>query len=283
MIGRLFRAFLAVLHEPLVPALIGSAAVHLGALALLVTMERTNQLTISAGGVVTVEVVLSDGPGAAAAAANEETFPAVLAGMPRHTAQPEQAPEDTLAPLPPEQVQQSDPGRATAPTLHAAEALRPESASAVLVPEPPPPPRPRPDFAEAAPTPDSDPARSQSADAPTPDRSDEAMTATVPNGATQRAALAGTPSRGAAPLAGNPSPAYPFQARLRGIEGLVLLRVEVDPDGRAAAVSVAETSGDASLDAAAEAAVRRWRFSPALRGGAHTADQLLVPVRFQLH
>ncbi len=96
---------------------------------------------------------------------------------------------------------------------------------------------------------------------------------------------AGTPgpvSRGAAPLGRNRVPVYPERARARGWEGRVLLRVEVTADGRAAAVSVAHSSGHSVLDRAARDAVRRWRFTPAMKAGVRSASTVTIPVRFVL-
>ena len=81
----------------------------------------------------------------------------------------------------------------------------------------------------------------------------------------------------------NPLPPYPLVARRLGKEGLVLLDVLVAPDGRAADVRVAQTSGFAALDDSAATTVRqRWRFVPARRGGEAVAARVTVPIRFRL-
>lgn len=80
----------------------------------------------------------------------------------------------------------------------------------------------------------------------------------------------------------NPRPAYPREARERRQEGTVRLRVLVDPKGRPIEVQIAASSGVASLDAAAVAAVRRWRFSPARQAGQASAAWVLIPARFKL-
>jgi protein TonB len=59
----------------------------------------------------------------------------------------------------------------------------------------------------------------------------------------------------------NPAPDYPEAARRRRVEGTVLVRIEVDAAGAAAACTIAVGSGSALLDAAALAAARRWRFT----------------------
>ena len=80
----------------------------------------------------------------------------------------------------------------------------------------------------------------------------------------------------------NPAPRYPFSARRRGQEGRVVLRVEVDPAGHAADVTVAHSSGVSVLDRAAAEAVRRWRFQPARRGGVPVVGRIEVPILFRL-
>jgi protein TonB len=56
----------------------------------------------------------------------------------------------------------------------------------------------------------------------------------------------------------------------------------VSAEGRAASVSLKQSSGFAPLDAAAENAVRRWRFIPAKRGETPVAASVVVPVEFRL-
>lgn len=80
----------------------------------------------------------------------------------------------------------------------------------------------------------------------------------------------------------NPPPAYPSVARQRRLEGQVILRVQVTPAGRAGGVSVRRSSGHAVLDRAALAAVRGWRFKPALKDGVAVRARIDVPVTFRL-
>lgn len=81
---------------------------------------------------------------------------------------------------------------------------------------------------------------------------------------------------------GNAAPDYPREARRQGIEGVVLLRVAIAADGSCSGVSIEKSSGSAALDAAALAAVKRWKFEPALQEGVAVASELLVPIRFVL-
>lgn len=80
----------------------------------------------------------------------------------------------------------------------------------------------------------------------------------------------------------NRKPVYPAVARRRGMEGRVLLVVEVGQDGRVCDVVIKKSSGFELLDKAAFKAVRKWRFSPATRGGRPVKARLEVPIRFSL-
>lgn len=86
------------------------------------------------------------------------------------------------------------------------------------------------------------------------------------------------------PLPGNPRPEYPYAARRRGIAGTVLVRLVLAADGGVLRAEVAEGSGSELLDAAALAALRRWRFRPAPAGvfGGARPEAVLVPVAFRL-
>lgn len=81
----------------------------------------------------------------------------------------------------------------------------------------------------------------------------------------------------------NAAPAYPPISRRMREQGRVLLRVEVDPDGRVVAIELAQSSGHGRLDEAALAAARRWRFAPAKLGDTQVAGRALVPIVFQLN
>jgi len=80
----------------------------------------------------------------------------------------------------------------------------------------------------------------------------------------------------------NPRPAYPPIARKLGLEGLVLLRVDVNAKGAPEKIIVAQTSGTSLLDEAAMKAVQGWTFVPARRGDTPIAHPVEVPIRFQL-
>lgn len=79
-----------------------------------------------------------------------------------------------------------------------------------------------------------------------------------------------------------PLPRYPAAAREQGLEGVVVLAVEVLASGRVGAVHVSASSGAPVLDEAAVEAVRRWTFTPARRGARAVDSIVEVPVQFSL-
>ncbi|MGZ0169957.1 MAG: TonB family protein [Planctomycetales bacterium] len=90
-----------------------------------------------------------------------------------------------------------------------------------------------------------------------------------------------TPTKPARPIS-NPNPTYPPEAVQHGLEGRVLLSVTIAVSGKVTKVTVAESCGHESLDQAALDAVRRWRFSPATRGGKPFEWTARLPIRFRL-
>lgn len=77
-----------------------------------------------------------------------------------------------------------------------------------------------------------------------------------------------------------PRPHYPEFARVAGIEGTVVLRARVDPDGRVGSIEVVHSVP--GLDQAARAAVSLWSFHPTTRDGVPVEDWVEVPVSFSL-
>jgi len=80
----------------------------------------------------------------------------------------------------------------------------------------------------------------------------------------------------------NKPPAYPPDAARRGEEGVVVLLVQIAPDGSASAVDVQESSGYEVLDRAAQGAVARWHFRPPVEDGAPVAGTMEVDVHFAI-
>ena len=77
-----------------------------------------------------------------------------------------------------------------------------------------------------------------------------------------------------------PAPRYPQEALRRNIGGIVRVQVMVAPDGSVERIELASSSGDRYLDRAAMEAVRRWRFSPAVRNGQPVTASVIVPLEF---
>ena len=63
---------------------------------------------------------------------------------------------------------------------------------------------------------------------------------------------------------------------------MVPLLVAIGPEGSVESVVGVAVPGAAGLDAAAVAAVRAWRFEPALREGRPVADVVRQDVRFRI-
>ena len=91
-----------------------------------------------------------------------------------------------------------------------------------------------------------------------------------------------TEAKGYAGYLSNPSPEYPEQALDRGWEGSVMLRVKVSASGSPLAVNLQSSSGKKILDDAAIATVKRWKFSPALKGSTPVEGWVDVPIHFKL-
>ena len=75
-------------------------------------------------------------------------------------------------------------------------------------------------------------------------------------------------------------PVYPAQSRRLGEAGHVVLKVELDEQGRVAEAHVQSSSGALRLDEAALTAVRNWRCTPALRAGRAVRAVALQPFKF---
>lgn len=80
----------------------------------------------------------------------------------------------------------------------------------------------------------------------------------------------------------SPQPEYPMALRELGVQGTVLLRVWVEPDGRPGDIRLARSSGQRLFDDAALRAVRNWRFLPARAGEQAIASWVEFPIRFNL-
>jgi general secretion pathway protein A len=78
-------------------------------------------------------------------------------------------------------------------------------------------------------------------------------------------------------------PVYPYSAQLRRIEGTVIVSVLVSPVGDVEAVRILRSAGsNYGLDQAAVAAVKRWKFTPAVQNGKRVRVWVSYPILFKL-
>lgn len=91
-----------------------------------------------------------------------------------------------------------------------------------------------------------------------------------------------TEARADADYLQNPAPTYPVFAFRQGWEGVVLLNVLVLPDGTPGKIELDKSSGRKTLDEAAIAAVKGWRFAPAKRGTTPVEGWVSVPIEFKI-
>ncbi|MBI4309808.1 MAG: energy transducer TonB [Candidatus Omnitrophica bacterium] len=80
----------------------------------------------------------------------------------------------------------------------------------------------------------------------------------------------------------NPAPVYPDTALRSGQQGMVLVKVLIDKNGRPVTVEIEQSSGHKLLDDAAVKAVKTWQFHPARLGGMPVESSVGVPVKFDL-
>ncbi|KRG37738.1 energy transducer TonB, partial [Stenotrophomonas panacihumi] len=78
-------------------------------------------------------------------------------------------------------------------------------------------------------------------------------------------------------------PKYPPAAFRAGVQGEVILIVDVDANGNVTNVAVEKSSRNRDLDRAAMDAARKWRFNPSVVNGQKTAGRVRVPVNFALN
>lgn len=98
-----------------------------------------------------------------------------------------------------------------------------------------------------------------------------------PTGSGEGAAVASAPK----PLATR-VPVYPYSAKKRGEQGMVLVRVRVNEAGRVESSTLYKSCGHSDLDEAAVACVWKWTFAPGLAGGRPAASSAVVRVSFRL-
>jgi periplasmic protein TonB len=76
-------------------------------------------------------------------------------------------------------------------------------------------------------------------------------------------------------------PSYPVELRRRKVEGSVYVLFVVDEQGRVLDPKV-EKSSNPEFDPPALAAVRQWKFEPAVKGGQKVRCKMRVPLRFSV-
>jgi protein TonB len=79
-----------------------------------------------------------------------------------------------------------------------------------------------------------------------------------------------------------PKPRYPRLAQRQGLEGFVTLRLRIDAAGRVTDAVVVKAEPPDVFDDAALQTARRYRFSPARRGGEAVESTLQQTIRFEL-
>lgn len=115
-------------------------------------------------------------------------------------------------------------------------------------------------------------------------QSDQPDSITVSSGGIQEAPA----SKGAARFDTPPvlvkyvAPDYPEEARTRGLEGTVNVRIVVGTDGRVEEASVLGGTGEPVLEDAALESARACQFRPALLEGNAVRCTVVLPVRFAL-
>ena len=77
------------------------------------------------------------------------------------------------------------------------------------------------------------------------------------------------------------APQYPDKAVELGLEGVVLLLLEIEESGEPASIKV-KNQAHPVLRSAAIKTVRQWQFQPATRDGEAVRSTLKVPIRFEL-
>ena len=81
-------------------------------------------------------------------------------------------------------------------------------------------------------------------------------------------------------VVGDLSPEFPAEAKAAGQQGMVILKIVVTQDGRVGAVKVMR--GEEPFVAAALAAVKTWRFDPALVDGQPTPVFRILKIPFRI-
>lgn len=98
----------------------------------------------------------------------------------------------------------------------------------------------------------------------------------------EEAVLPPPPSEVSPRLLKKVEPAYPRLAKLAGVEGLVVLSLQVDESGNVSEAKVIKSLGNTGCDEAAVTAALQWKFAPALRQGKPASVWITAPILFTL-
>ena len=80
----------------------------------------------------------------------------------------------------------------------------------------------------------------------------------------------------------NPKPPYPSVAFQMRIQGTVMLKALVLPDGTCGDVVLARSSGNSLLDESALKTVAQWKFTPAKSQGKDISQWVSIPITFSI-
>ncbi|HVW19575.1 MAG TPA: energy transducer TonB [Opitutaceae bacterium] len=75
------------------------------------------------------------------------------------------------------------------------------------------------------------------------------------------------------------APDYPYELRRAGVSGVVTVSCLVDAHGDVQDMQVVKASNEAFVQPAMEA-LKKWKFKPAVRAGAHVPLRVSIPIRF---
>ncbi len=195
------------------------------------------------------------------------------------TTEPPAPAVDTEPPAPPPPAEPIEPLPRTDPTPAPQPAVASPLPPAPLAQEPPTPSLPLPPVPPEPPARAANLVRPRHAALVAPPASRSAAAPPPASVSSDRPTI---PPRPVAGMADNRPPLYPDAARRRREQGRVLLHVDVSADGAPTGWTVTESSGHPTLDAAAIAAVREWRFVPASQDGRPIAAAANVPIVFRL-
>lgn len=78
------------------------------------------------------------------------------------------------------------------------------------------------------------------------------------------------------------APIYPIQAKMRRVEGMVVLEFVVDKEGRARDIEVSRSEPDDIFVDSAKKAVRNWRFKPGIKDGEPVEVRVQQKLTFNL-